>query len=261
MNDISLNEPNEVTKIVSTKKSHVSGLDGHRLLIIILITVLIIGLVSLVTVILVTLGSEIISKSPLVSPSVSVSVDNVSESPTVNISGTPIPQIDIPTIAPANSKTFTSSKYNLSFNYPASLGSLSARTDTTFYNDEFVTFQNSPIKIQYWRFEGDFWSGAIAWENINSKDGKSCHISTIISGTNNTEFILAALCDGAYTVEDEISLTSSVFIVDQGLKTQSEVDAAKLVFEQIISTLSFDFSNVTCAGGNSTTGPICTVQK
>jgi hypothetical protein len=59
---------------------------------------------------------------------------------------TPIPVVVL--------KDFTSTKYPISFKYPETIGEAKVESKSDYFNDEFVTFTNSSITIQYPIFEG-----------------------------------------------------------------------------------------------------------
>ncbi len=57
---------------------------------------------------------------------------------------------------------FSSSNYNLRFNYPKELGIATARLTPEYFNNEEVTFSEQPaLTVSYWRFEGGFTASAI----------------------------------------------------------------------------------------------------
>jgi hypothetical protein len=146
-------------------------------------------------------------------------------------------QTSIPTVIAPSAinpmKNFTSLIYKVSFNYPISLGLATATHDKNYFNNEYVTFENSDLLISYWKFEGgDVCDEGKRNDEFISKDGKSCTVYCI----DDTQHFSYAQCN-------EPSSNYDVTFVHEGSQNK-QIDVDAIMLKGIISTLSFDSSDV-----------------
>ena len=133
-------------------------------------------------------------------------------------------------------ETFTSTNYNLTFNYPKTLGEVTVSYVSSPIPLETLTFKTSFLKVMYPNSENDGFGSTITSENVTTKDGKTCEVSVHISnltGSTIDEYTVLGICNDLKG--------SSVDFVLNNVKTQADVDADKVILKQIISTLTFTF--------------------
>ncbi len=127
---------------------------------------------------------------------------------------------------------FSSSNYNLRFNYPKELGIATARLTPEYFNNEEVTFSEQPaLTVSYWRFEGGF-TAPIETETIESKEGYSFILNT--HKNEDTYFIFAS---GDQDNGDGTSVTFAATIANL-----EETNVLKAQVRTIIQNLEFDLS-------------------
>lgn len=95
-------------------------------------------------------------------------------------------------VSGSETKTFQSTRYDVTFNYPSSMGEYSVEYLPDYFNDEKIAFSNSIIELHYWRFEGST-GGTYEEQIIQTKDGKICSVKTFGAS-------IMASCPGDITI-------------------------------------------------------------
>lgn len=129
--------------------------------------------------------------------------------------------------------TFSSSRYNVTFDYPSRMGDVSVSFNQNYFSNELVNFSSSKLGLQWRRFEGGF-GPAINSENLTAKDGKPCVLNEYEQGVNHDLVGIFLMC------EDTNHIGTSVFGSVQGLSDRNEIEKLKADYRFIVSTLQFD---------------------
>lgn len=122
--------------------------------------------------------------------------------------------------------SFKSTRYNVSFEYPTSLGTATASIDNL--NNEIVAFSNSDLTIQYPSYEAAP-GASLSSNEIKTKNGKTCDLGVYPNGAGTDS--LFTYC-GAQQPD-------TMYVVLVMADTQSQIDANKAIMEQIASSLEY----------------------
>jgi hypothetical protein len=146
------------------------------------------------------------------------------------VSVTPTP--DVSTL-----KEFKSTRYNVSFKYPASMGDAKVVYNEAYYKDEIISFTNSSVNLTYPRWEGGFAGNA----NLLTMDLKSK-----VAGMENEVFTLSYFNNISMSGYDStdahimksISNTGANIFISTGncstdTKYQTEISNLKVIVENL----------------------------
>ena len=135
---------------------------------------------------------------------------------------------------------FESSKYDVSFDYPASLGrKVMSEIKSEHLNEEVLTFSESDLEISFPWYEGGDGSPIETTETTNA-NGYPCKIEVFKVGVNNDKYTIFARCSGGTGANNG----EEVILMYQAIDDQTTVEEITFIIKGIINSLRYDFSNI-----------------
>jgi hypothetical protein len=137
---------------------------------------------------------------------------------------------------------YESTRYDIKFSYPESLGEHKSTVNTEYFFNEQVTFDDSNVFINYTRFEGSIGTIEDTEQNgnVTTKQGYTGDYNIYRGGPDNNY--------GLFVRVSSPGTNGTSLVITSTATTLSEIQSDFAKVQTILDNLEFDFSNVPMGG-------------